>query len=56
MSNWIDIVFKVWILLFIGLAYDNPRLIGQWKANVDIAYDEIWAEYVGDCDCTESLE
>ena len=33
-----------------------PTKIGYWEAQRDIAYDSIWAEYVSDCDCTESME
>lgn len=34
----------------------SPNRYGHWLAAADIAYDSIWIEYVGDCDCTESLE
>ena len=39
----------VWLIM-------DPNLAGTWMAKRDIAYDEIWMIYVGDCDCTESLE
>ena len=55
-ARYIDITFKAWILIMIGLAWDNPQWVGEWKANVDIAYDQIWMEYIADCDCTEPLE
>jgi hypothetical protein len=38
------------------IAVTEPETIGQWKAQMDIGYDSIWAEYVFDCDCTEALE
>jgi hypothetical protein len=49
------------IYKFIGfivfmIAVTEPETIGQWKAQMDIGYDSIWAEYVFDCDCTEALE
>jgi hypothetical protein len=56
LDKYINVVFKIWILIFIGLAWDNPQAIGEWKANVDIAYEDIWIEYIADCDCTEPLE
>ena len=34
----------------------DPKLVGRWLADVDIAYDAVWMDYIGDCDCTESLE
>lgn len=46
-----NVSFKIWIVVVVSLAFDNPRLIGHWKAEVDIAYDSIWAEYIEDCDC-----
>ncbi len=39
----------IWVRLY-------PEQIGQWQAHMDIGYDEIWSEYVADCDCTEELE
>jgi hypothetical protein len=42
-------------IVFISAA-QSPETIGQWKAQMDIGYDSIWAEYVYDCDCTEALE
>lgn len=49
------------IYKFIGfivfmIAVTEPATIGQWKAEMDIGYDSIWAEYIYDCDCTEDLE
>lgn len=43
------IAIMVWVRL-------NPEGVGQWKAQMDIAYDSIWVEYVADCDCMESFE
>ena len=43
------IAIMVWVRL-------NPEDVGQWKAQMDIGYDSIWAEYIFDCDCTEALE
>lgn len=34
----------------------DAEFVGYWLANVSIAYDSVWAEYVSDCDCTEDLE
>lgn len=34
----------------------NPEFVGQWKANVEIAYESVMAEYWADCDCTQPLE
>ncbi len=34
----------------------NPEWVGHWIAQKDVAYDTIWMEWVGDCDCMEPLE
>jgi hypothetical protein len=34
----------------------SPETVGQWQARKAIAYDQIWIEWVADCDCTEPLE
>ncbi len=34
----------------------NPEFVGQWHANVEIAYYSVMDEYLADCDCTEPLE
>jgi uncharacterized membrane protein len=34
----------------------DPEAQGRWSAKRDIAYNEIWVEYITDCDCTEPLE
>lgn len=39
----------IWVRLY-------PEQIGQWQAQADVAYDQIWSEYIMDCDCTEELE
>jgi hypothetical protein len=39
----------VWLIM-------DPELAGTWRAQRDIAYDTIWMTYVGDCDCTDSLD
>jgi hypothetical protein len=34
----------------------NPEAQGRWAAKRDIAYNEIWSEYVVDCDCTLAVK
>ncbi len=34
----------------------DADFVGQWKANVEIAYESIMIEYWADCDCTQPLE
>lgn len=29
----------------------DAEFVGYWLANVDIAYESIWSEYMADCDC-----
>lgn len=52
--------FKTVCLLLVSLvafvALISPETVGEWQAKRDIAYDRIWMEWVGDCDCTEPLE
>lgn len=55
-NEYLNILLKVWVLILMGLAWDNPEWIGHWMAQKDIAYDSIWMEYIADCDCTEPLE
>lgn len=52
----LNIIYKLIVFAMVVLWIDNPEMVGQWKAQMDIGYDSIWAEYVMDCDCTESLE
>ena len=53
--NWsitalcLHFIAALWII-------SDPNTMGYWLAKRDIAYDSIWIEYIGDCDCTESLE
>lgn len=42
------------LVAFIALV--SPETVGEWQARKDVAYDSIWIEWVGDCDCTEPLE
>ncbi|MGA1256918.1 MAG: hypothetical protein ACO3YX_07910 [Candidatus Nanopelagicaceae bacterium] len=41
------------IILLAGIAVFNPEAVGHWEAKRYIAYDSIWLEYIGDCDCSE---
>lgn len=55
-THYFNNILKFIALVFIMILISNPESIGQWKAQMDIGYDSIWAEYVYDCDCTEALE
>jgi hypothetical protein len=44
------------ILTVVLILISDPSAVGHWLAQVDIAYDSIWGEYVADCDCTLPLE
>ena len=44
------------LLMLVMVLIADPRLAGVWMADRDIAYDASWSTYVGDCDCTSSLE
>jgi hypothetical protein len=55
----IRVVISLWLVLIMFLIIvmiADPKLVGRWLADVDIAYDEVWMDHIGDCDCTESLE
>ena len=55
----IRVVITLWlvvIMFLIVVMIADPKLVGRWLADVDIAYDAVWMDYIGDCDCTESLE
>jgi hypothetical protein len=54
-KNWT--IIAVCLHIIAGMWYAaSPTRAGYWLASMDIAYDSIWIEYIGDCDCTESLE
>lgn len=44
----VHIAVAYWVVM-------DAEFVGHWLANVDIAYDSVWAEYVADCDCTQEL-
>ena len=53
--------FSIFLVLMYALAVSiwirtSPEQVGHWLAQKNIAYDSIWMEYVGDCDCTEALK
>lgn len=55
----IRVVTNLWLVVIMFLIFvmiADPKLVGRWLADVDIAYDTVWMDYIGDCDCTESLE
>lgn len=56
LNTILNIIYKLIAFAMVVLWIDNPGMVGQWKAQMDIGYDSIWAEYVMDCDCAESLE
>ena len=49
-------LFLIYTMCIMFWARVYPDQVGYWQAQKDIAYDSIWMEYVGDCDCTEALE
>ena len=59
MKEFLDIirvVISIWLVLIMFLIVvmiADPKLVGRWLADVDIGYDVIWMDYIGDCDCTE---
>lgn len=42
-----QLIVGYWIVM-------DAEFVGQWLANVDIAYYSIMDEYYADCDCTEA--
>lgn len=46
--------FFAGIVLFVAILH--PDVVGQWRAQSEIAYQSIMNEYYADCDCTEALE
>ncbi len=48
--------FIVYAIAVAVWARTSPEAVGQWLAQMDVAYDQTWMEYIADCDCTESLE
>lgn len=54
--DFIIMGFVIYLTALIIWARTSPENIGQWKARMDVAYDQIWSEYVADCDCTEEYQ
>ena len=44
-----QLIVGCWLVL-------NFEFVGHWLANVDIAYDSVWSEYIADCDCGVEYE
>lgn len=49
-------ILVMYVFALLIAARFNPEWVGHWQAQKDIAYDSIWIEWIGDCDCTEPLE
>ena len=56
MRDFAIFLLVMYVLVVAVTARMNPEWVGHWLAQKDVAYDTIWTEWVGDCDCTESLE
>jgi hypothetical protein len=56
MRDFAIFLLVMYVLVIAVTARINPEWVGHWLAQKDVAYDTIWTEWVGDCDCTESLE
>jgi hypothetical protein len=56
MRDFAIFLLVMYVLVVAVTARINPEWVGHWLAQKDVAYDTIWTEWVGDCDCTESLE
>lgn len=55
-NTYLSVVLKLIASLFIFVAIFSPETVGEWQARKAVAYDQIWIEWVADCDCTEPLE
>lgn len=49
-------LLTLYVLVVAVWARTNPESIGKWQAQKDIAYDTVWMQWIGDCDCTVPLE
>ena len=49
-------LLTLYVLIVAIWARTNPASIGEWQAQKDIAYDTVWMQWIGDCDCTMPLE
>ena len=54
--HYLKTVLLLLASLVVFIALVSPETVGEWQARKDVAYDSIWIEWVGDCDCTEPLE
>jgi hypothetical protein len=54
-THYFNNILKFIALVFIVSLISNPESIGRFEARMDIGYDQIWSEYVVDCDCAEEL-
>jgi len=55
LKNWAIVTLCLHCIAALWFAA-SPTRLGYWLAAMDIAYDSVWIEYVGDCDCAEPLE
>lgn len=53
MRDFAIFIFVMYALTVAVWARMYPNAVGYWEAQKDIAYDQIWGEYIMDCDCTE---
>jgi hypothetical protein len=51
-----NLIYKFILFVVAMTILANPEAVGEWKARMDVAHDMVWMEWVGDCDCTETLE
>lgn len=48
-----NIIYKFIFFVAVMTAITSPETVGEWQARSYIAYDTLWLEYIGECDCTE---
>lgn len=55
-NNFLNASIKLMVFFVALRMVFFPENVGQWLAEMGVAYDLTWMEYVADCDCMESLE
>lgn len=52
LNEYINHFYKFLLFICAVAVLNDPSLVGEWKAEMDIGYDTVWSEYLMDYSCT----
>ena len=50
-NNFMDQFYKFLLFICAVAVLNDPSLVGEWMAQMDIGYDLLWSEYLIDYTC-----